>query len=362
MANQILNIGIYLGLLAQLDKLARHNRQGSFRTKERYYEAMKRFCAFLADAFRLQKLSNVSGKHLTAYILKLQDDGKAPSTIKTDLAAIRFFHDLMDAKYKLPDNEELKVALQRRTFGGVDRTWSREEFSRMLAEALRLGREDYVTILYLARYAGLRIHECFRIDTAIAARAVREGAITIKGKGGLVRTVPLHPLLVSRLELHLQTTPRGHKLFVPDDMETHTAIQHLQAFIRTYRPYIQDAGSARPMTFHGLRHVCAAEWYQERIAAGATPYEARKAVSRLLGHGRDDVTRIYLASLRETRTEAPLSGAAAPSKMDGKRRDGNGTYETDWPGRLRRRVYPAKDAESGREVLYILGGPLHRRV
>ena len=66
-----------------------------------------------------------------ATILKLQDDGKAPSTIKTDLAAIRFFHDLMDAKYKLPDNEELKVALQRRTFGGVDRTWSREEFSRM---------------------------------------------------------------------------------------------------------------------------------------------------------------------------------------------------------------------------------------
>ena len=53
MANQILNTGIYLSLLAQLDKLARHNRQGSFRTKERYYEAMKRFCAFLADAFRL---------------------------------------------------------------------------------------------------------------------------------------------------------------------------------------------------------------------------------------------------------------------------------------------------------------------
>lgn len=96
---------------------------------------------------------------------------------------------------------------------------------------------------------------------------VREGAITIKGKGGLVRTVPLHPLLVSRLELHLQTTPRGHKLFVPDDMETHTAIQHLQAFIRTYRPYIQDAGSARHMTFHGLRHVCAASG----IRSGSLP-------------------------------------------------------------------------------------------
>ena len=64
MANQILNTGIYLSLLAQLDKLARHNRQGSFRTKERYYEAMKRFCAFLADAFRLQKLSNSTCRRL----------------------------------------------------------------------------------------------------------------------------------------------------------------------------------------------------------------------------------------------------------------------------------------------------------
>lgn len=37
----------YESLLAQLEKLARRNRQGSFRTKERYYEAVKRFCRFL---------------------------------------------------------------------------------------------------------------------------------------------------------------------------------------------------------------------------------------------------------------------------------------------------------------------------
>ncbi len=33
----------YQNLLTQLDKLHRHNRQGSFRTKQRYYEAMQRF-------------------------------------------------------------------------------------------------------------------------------------------------------------------------------------------------------------------------------------------------------------------------------------------------------------------------------
>lgn len=31
----IQNRGIFLTLVAQLDRLARHNRQGSFRTKER---------------------------------------------------------------------------------------------------------------------------------------------------------------------------------------------------------------------------------------------------------------------------------------------------------------------------------------
>ena len=70
----------------QLDKLARHNRQGSFRTKDRYYEAVKRFCAYLAAHYHLQKLENVSGKHLVSYLLYLQEQGKSASTIKTDLS------------------------------------------------------------------------------------------------------------------------------------------------------------------------------------------------------------------------------------------------------------------------------------
>lgn len=69
MAKKIINRGTYCTLVAQLDKLSRHNRQGSFRTKERYYEAFKRFCAYLADEYHLQKLENISGMHLTSYVL-----------------------------------------------------------------------------------------------------------------------------------------------------------------------------------------------------------------------------------------------------------------------------------------------------
>ncbi|MFB2022230.1 tyrosine-type recombinase/integrase [Pseudoflavonifractor sp. P01025] len=285
-------------LIDQLDKIFRHNRQGSYRTKERYYEAMRRFCYFLADEYRLQKLANINGKHLTAYVLRMQEEGKSPSTIKTDLSAIRFFHDkISDAKYDLPSNDELTVKLERRSFGGVDRSWSEEEFNRMLGKALAENRYDYILALYLARYAGLRIHECFRLDTAAAEDALRKNAITIKGKGGKIRTIPINEPISIALREQLNCTERGHKLLVPDEMDTDYAMYRLQQFIRDHREEIQNPDSDRPMTFHGLRHTYASETYTKLLQQGKSPLDARYEVSRLLGHERADVTNIYLASV-----------------------------------------------------------------
>lgn len=149
------------------------SRQGSFRTRQRYYEAMQRFCRFLADEYHVERLANIAPKHIFAYVSHLQEKDRSASTIKTDLSAIRFFHDLIPSpRYKLPGNDALM--LQRRTFGEVDRTWSNPEFNRMLMAALGAGWEDYITILYLGRYAALRIHECFRVDTATAAKAIKK--------------------------------------------------------------------------------------------------------------------------------------------------------------------------------------------
>lgn len=298
MAKKIVKLGTYHTLVSQLDKLARHNRQGSFRTKARYYEACKRFCAFLADAFHLQKLSNISGKHLVSYVLFLQENGLAANTIKTDLAAIRFFHDKMSGpKYELPTNDDLGVELERRCFGGVDRTWSNVEFNKMLGRALGDDRWDYILALYLGRFAGLRIHECFRIDTATAEQALRENAITIKGKGGKVRTIPIEDeRITTHLKKQLERTERGQKLLVPDGMPTDRAIHQLQLFIYSNRGDFQEDAN-RPLTFHGLRHTYAAEKYRKLIDGGMGSLDAHFAVSRLLGHERADVTDIYLASL-----------------------------------------------------------------
>lgn len=300
MTIKINNPGIFQTLIAQLDKIFRHNRQGSFRTKKRYYEAMKRFCRFLADHYHLQKLANISGKHLVAYVLYLQEQGLSATTIKTELAAIRFFHDKMErTKYRLPSNDELAVELERRRFGGVDRTWSVREFNLFLATCVADGHEDYAAIACLTWYAGLRIHECFRIDTAIAEQALRENIITIKGKGGKIRTVPINESIRIELKKMLAVTKRGHKLFVADDELTHTAIGRLQQYIYQIRQHIQDEDSTRPMTHHGLRHSFAARTYQELIDSGISPLNASLRVSQLLGHERPDVTNVYLASVKD---------------------------------------------------------------
>jgi len=249
--------GIYNTLVTQLDKLARHNRQGSFRTKDRYYEAVKRFCAYLAVHYLLQKLENISGKHLVSYVLYLQEQGKSASTIKTDLSAIRFFHDKMShPRHTLPGNEELGVALERRRFGQQDRTWTNSEFGKLIGRAMAEEREDYLLALYLARYAGLRIHECFRMDTAAAERALRENALTVKGKGGKIRIVPIEDdRITMMLQRLLEKTERGHKLLVPDGVPTDRAINGMQQFIIRHRDAICDPTAAdRRITFHGLRH------------------------------------------------------------------------------------------------------------
>ena len=293
------NEGIYRALIAQLDKLARHNRQESYKTRQRYYEAMQRFCRYLAEEYRLQKLTNISGKHLTAYVCYLQERGRAASTVKTELSAIRFWHDqLSSPKYRLPANDELTVGLERRRIGGVDRRWTPEQFTAFTSACREEGREDYAAIAAITFYVGLRIHEVCRLDTAAVEAWERSGLLTVKGKGGRVRSVPVTAAAAKQaLRERKAAVRRGHKLFVPDDVATDAYIYDFQAFLRAHRP---DQGSnPYPLTHHGMRHSYADRQYQEAIDGGASEYRAKKEVSHLLGHGRADVTEIYLASAEE---------------------------------------------------------------
>ena len=293
----IKNIGIYENLVAQLERTARHNKQCSYKTRTRYFEAMKRFCAFLADEYRLQKLSNISAKHIESYVEYMQKKGLSAATVKVELTAIRFIFDQMpNTRHTLPGNDELN--LEKRQFGGVDRTCTAGEFNRMIALCWKLGREDYAVIITIAYYAALRIEEVFRLDRSQAETAIKTGILTFKGKNGLVRSVPIQESIRIELEKMLEVTTRGSKLFVAENNKTHLAKKRLQNFIDYHRSKIQDEDSTRPMTYHGLRHTAAARWYEVFRKQGCSDYSARLQVSKFLGHHRDDITRLYLVGVK----------------------------------------------------------------
>lgn len=285
---------IYKNLEVQVDKLFKHSRQGSYKTRERYNAGTKRFCKFLAENFQSKKFANVEDKHIKAYVEYMQTNHLSASTIKTELASIRFAHDMVSQPrcQTLAGNEVYD--LEKRSFGGVDRTWTQKEYESMVNKAFATGNSRIGYALQLARNQGVRIHEVFKIDRSMAEYAIKTGELTIKGKGGKIRTVPVTDKTKNIFKNAMQDINRGNKLFVNADEKTHNVIKETQNFIYNHREFCTDRTNGTTITFHGLRHVFAQEKYNEFIQKGNTEYWAREHVSQLLGHERDDVTRIYL--------------------------------------------------------------------
>lgn len=305
---------IYLNLVNQVDRLYRHTRQGSYRTRPRYRAAVLDYCKFIAYKYRLQKFSNTKAKHIEAWVNDMKQRNLAPSTIKTNLSALRFFLDQASCNSNMVSNQALD--LTKRVFTDIDRYWTEEEFNGMLSIAKKLDRYDIVYILLCARYMGLRIHEVIKMDRAQVESALRKHNIIVKGKGGRIREIPLSTQAEAVLMQLLERSSRGGKIFVPANMKAHQIQNQVKNFIYNHRGKVQHnfrldqhdqqymrelglSGYSTVLTYHGLRHLWSREQYMQRRSQGLAPKQARKEVAELLGHGRDGITCIYLGHLKE---------------------------------------------------------------
>lgn len=290
--------GIYKTLESQIKSIRKHNRQGSNKTKERYYEANQRFCKYLAETYGTQKFANIQGKHLDSYAKYMQEQGLGASTIKTDLAGIRFYHSkCSNARYELPGNKELTTGLERRITRGVDRAVSDNDyktFKNICDSKNTYSYERTKNCVILAKEMGLRIHETTKIGTYHVEEALKKGEMTVIGKNGKERIVPVNERAMQILTNCAASVNRGDKLFVREGEQTHKVIKQIQNNINRTRADWQTSDGVN-RTYHGFRHSYARNKYDEFVSRGMNDYEARKCVSQLLGHERDEVTNIYLA-------------------------------------------------------------------
>jgi site-specific recombinase XerD len=172
------------------------------------FAARRRDVSALAERYQLKKLKNIAAKHIYAYVEDMQERELSAATIKTDLSAIRFFYDKIDdANNILPPNSDLDI--ERRSYGKEDRSWSQREVMRFLMVCYNNGRHDYVAVTTIAYYAGFRISECFKIDTAIAAKAIRTGALTSNDFGSPKSALPLVGETPNPLKIYDFVKPRS---------------------------------------------------------------------------------------------------------------------------------------------------------
>lgn len=80
-----------------------------------------------------------------------------PKYIRTELAAIRFFHKRLGSKNKLPTNKQLGI--MPNDDYKYNRAFLPNEFKDMIQVAVSMKRYDAVIVSYLARYFELRLEE-----------------------------------------------------------------------------------------------------------------------------------------------------------------------------------------------------------
>jgi site-specific recombinase XerD len=313
---------LQMNLLRQLEAVLNHARQGSYETRRRYADACIRFVKWLADSYRVQRLGNLHEKHILAYVETLKGRGLSTKYIETELSAIRWLHDQMPkARYPIAKGAEVNkaIGIVHDSRMGVHREWTERELVAMIDMARSAGKPSIARIMELVRLTGLRLNEVSTLRSHQVEAALRTGLLTVKGKNGKVRSIPLSPEASDLLAACIDGVPRGSYVFCPESMSVPQLKHEIQAFIRRHRSEVQDSdrtktahntpvGAKSGLSIHELRYLYVQEEYQRLIQNGMQRAAAEVQVMEQVGHERRSETERYMAGHSTTVQQVSLFG------------------------------------------------------
>lgn len=242
-------------------------------TLKKYLRDAGAFAAFLAGR-PMTKESAAEWK------TRLLAQGLTPATVNAKLSAV-------NGLFRFLGREDCRVKflkVQRRAFRDVSRELTKEDYSRLVAEARSQEREWLALAMEAVCSTGIRVSE-LRFLTAEAARAGRAD-IALKGK---IRTILLPGKLARKLRKYAQKEKiASGAIFRAGDG---TPLSRFQIW-RAMKSLCRRAGVEPSRVFpHNLRHLFAGEFYR-----------ATRDIVKLadvLGHSSVNTTRIYLLSTGE---------------------------------------------------------------
>lgn len=261
---------------------------------------------YVADLARLGKTPlDAATEHIRMHLSRLEASGAKPASTARKLSSIRQFHRFLAAEKHRTDNPALIVEGPRRS-RGLPKILSIAEVDRLLAVAGE-GTEDAArpaaerlhalrtaALVELLYASGLRVSELVSLPLTAARSPLP--LITIKGKGGRERLVPIPEPARRAVQAYRALLEEKHPglasgpwLFPADSASGHLT---RQAFARDLKTCASAAGlQSSRVSPHVLRHAFASHLLQN----GAD----LRIVQELLGHADISTTQIYTHVLDE---------------------------------------------------------------
>jgi len=280
----------------ELKQLCQHHQDGSFATQQDRGRTFSMAADQLYEmGYDRLTLGGLKPKHMEALAAHWQDEGLSTGTLKNRMAQLRWLAEKI--------GKQNIVARSNEAYGIADRVYvtNVSKARELTNEQLSRVTDPHCAIsLQLQAAFGLRREGSLKIQPDYADRG---DVLSLKAswcKGGRPREIPIRTDEQRQLLDAAKALANGGSLIPPD--------QSYKAHLRQFRTQCEQAGIHK---VHGHRHDYAQQRYRE-LTGWACPAcggptarqlnteqkridkEARLTISAELGHGRAQITSVYL--------------------------------------------------------------------
>ncbi|HHG89837.1 MAG TPA: tyrosine recombinase [Devosia sp.] len=234
---------------------------------------------------------------VVAYLSSLQSEGFSGASAARRLSTLRQFHRFLCAD-RLRKDDPTRIIQSPKALKGLPKVLSEQEVDRLFEAAeeelsgavpgkKRQAALRFLVLLELLYATGMRVSELVALERSSVMRDAH--FLTISGKGGRERIVPLNDRARDILVVYLGELPVEKFLFPARGADGHLS---RQVFARELKAMGVRAGIAGGrLSPHVLRHAFASHL----LAGGAD----LRVVQTLLGHADISTTQIYTHVLDE---------------------------------------------------------------
>lgn len=258
-------------------------------TLSSYRRDVEQYIAYL-ESRNIKDIQKTNKTVILTYLLALQKQGKATSTISRHLASLRSFYGYLNRNGQITADPTLGLETPK-VEKKLPQILSTQEVERLLEQPKCIDRKGYrdKAMLELLYATGIRVSELILLD--VEDLNVSMGFI--KCHSGRERVIPLGSIALSACMAYIENA-RG--LLIRDEQEKALFVNcngrrlTRQGFWKIVKQYKAQAGIKGELTPHTLRHSFAAHLLEN----GAD----LKSIQEMLGHSDISSTQVYSQLLK----------------------------------------------------------------